>query len=200
MSRRHKAWSEEEDQYMRENYSDMRTSDMAAALSRTHNSVIMRAKTLGLRKSAEFMRSPDSGRRQPGQASWNKGKRLFFSECGTGYKRRPAKTVPVGTVSFHERNRQWHIKVMEHPDHRKAWRPYTEYVWTQAGNELPEGYVVAFKQGFATTSLEDITADKLEAISRRELMNRNSIQRYPSELHGLMIQLGNMRKELDEDD
>lgn len=200
MSKWHKLWTEEEDQYMREHYPDNPTADVAKVLGRTHKAVIGRAKALGIRKSEAFMRSDKSGRRKPGQTPWNKGKRTHWSECGTKYVRKPKGALPVGTISYHKKNRQWHIKVMEHPKPTKAWRPYPEYVWKQAGNEVPEGYVVAFKQGFRPDRVEDITVDKLEAISRQELIDRNRIQRYPPELHGVMIQIGYMRKELNEND
>lgn len=200
MSKRHKRWTEEEDQYMRDHYPDNRTADVSKAIGRTYGSVIGRAKHLGLRKSEGFLNSDKSGRLKPGKAPWNKGKRVYLSECGTKYIRKPKNSLPVGTISFHEKHRHWNIKVMDSPDPVKAWRPYPEYVWKQAGNELPDGHVVVFKQGFRPDRVEDITADRLEAISRQELIDRNRIQRYPTELQGLMIQLGLMRKELNEDD
>lgn len=200
MSKWHKLWTEEEDQYMRDNYPNNRTADVAKKIGRTHGSVVGRAKVLGLRKSEEFMRSSKSGRHIQGQTPWNKGKRVYLSECGTKYIRKPKGALPIGSISFNKANHQWHIKVMDSPNMNKAWRPYPEYVWKNAGMDVPSGFVVAFKQGFKPNHVDDITLDKLEVISRQELLDRNRIQRYPSELHSAMIQIGLMRKELDEDD
>ena len=50
-------WSAEDDARMRELYPDTPTKDLALTLKRTRNAVYARADTLGLRKSAAYLRA-----------------------------------------------------------------------------------------------------------------------------------------------
>lgn len=173
---RYKRWTQSDDDYLRENYPDSVTGDVAKALGRTPASVITRTNKLKIYKSEKFRASELSGRRKPGQIPWNKGVKTGIVSTA----------LPIGTIRYHEGNDQYHIKTSP-----TEWRPYTEYVWTQAGNKIPDGHVVAIKD-----KSKEITIDNLETITRAELLDRNRIQRYPKEMHGLMIQIGHMKKEL----
>ncbi|MEN1942689.1 HNH endonuclease signature motif containing protein [Luteimonas sp. MJ293] len=57
---------------------------------------------------------------------------------------------------------------------RRNWRPVRVLVWEAAHGPVPEGHVVRFKDGCASTNPDEITADKLECITRAENMKRNS--------------------------
>lgn len=172
----YKRWTEAEDDYLRGHYPDSATGDVAKALGRTFASVKGRAIRLKIYKSEKFRDSELSGRRKIGQAPWNKGVKTGIAPS----------YLPIGTIRYHEGNDQYRIKTGP-----TEWRPYAEYVWVKAGNELPDGHIVAIKD-----KSKEITIDNLEAVTRAELMDRYRIQRYPKEMHGLMIQIGRMKKEL----
>lgn len=172
----YKRWTQTEDEYLREHYPDSATADVAKALGRTFASVKGRAKRIKIYKSEKFRDSELSGRRKLGQAPWNKGIKTGMAPL----------SLPIGTIRYHECNDQYHIKIGP-----TQWRPYAEYVWKKAGNEMPDGHIVAIKD-----KSKEITIDNLETMTRAELLNRNRIQRYPKEIHGLMIQIGRMKKEL----
>ena len=173
---RYKKWTQSDDDYLREHYPDSATADVAKALGRTFASVKGRAKRIKIYKSKKFRDSDLSGRRKPGREPWNKGVK-------TGIV---AVSLPIGTIRYHKGNDQHRIKTGP-----TEWRPYAEYVWKKAGNEVPEGHIVAIKD-----KSKEVTIDNLETVTRAELLNRYRIQRYPKEMHGLMIQIGRMRKEL----
>jgi len=70
----------------------------------------------------------------------------------------------------------------------RRWRAEHRLVWEAANGIIPDGHVVVFKPGMRSNILEEITLDKVELISRRELMNRNTLHNYPKEI-ALCIQL-----------
>ncbi len=52
----------------------------------------------------------------------------------------------------------------------------------QANGTIPEKHVVTFKPGTRTNVEDEITLDRLECISQRENMMRNTLHRYPKEI------------------
>ena len=54
------AYTSQEIQYIKDNYSNKRTDEMATHLNRTVCSVYNQAFNLGLKKSEEFFKGPDS--------------------------------------------------------------------------------------------------------------------------------------------
>jgi hypothetical protein len=55
---------------------------------------------------------------------------------------------------------------------------YHRYLWIQENGKVPEGYVVAFKDG----DKSNITLDNLELITKQENMLRNTVHRLPEEI------------------
>jgi hypothetical protein len=59
------------------------------------------------------------------------------------------------------------------------WRQLHTHTWEQAnGQKLSKGYIIVFKDGDSM----NCAIENLEMISCAENMNRNSIQRYPSDV------------------
>jgi hypothetical protein len=190
MTRR--CWTEVEDRCMREFYPHLTGADMAEVLKRTERSVYMRAKELGLRKSAEFLASDRSGRIargkqneamkasqfKPGLTPWNrgvKGSTGVQEACRrTQFKPgRPASEarnyVPVGSLRT-SKDGYLERKLTDDPSIAPARRWVAEHrlVWEAANGPIPAGYIVRFKPGQKTAVLEQITADRLECITRAE--------------------------------
>lgn len=194
-------WSSQELEYLRKHYPDTNNADLARELNRTATSVMQCAIKLKLRKSERFRASPESGRRQPGQTPWNKGKtyqpggRSVEARFRKGHTRNVIH--PVGATRVNK-DGYVEIKTGDEPFRVRQWEHYHRLVWMRHHGPIPKGCVVVFKPGKHTTNPEEIVIENLEMITRAELMERNTVHRYPAELRGAMIQIGRMRERLNE--
>ena len=63
-------------------------------------------------------------------------------------------------------------------------------VWEQNNGPVPDGMVVVFKDGNKlNTAIEN-----LELVSRKELMSKNTIHRYPEELKSTIRLIGKVKR------
>ena len=148
-----------------------------------------------VKKSAEYMLTPESGRIiepsvanqfKPGHTPHNKGKQIsaeiYEKVAPTMFKKgnKPHNTKPNGTINIRadKSGRLYqYIKIKD-----CQWELLQRYVWTQANGEIPPGSVVIFLDG----NYLNCDISNLQVISRRENMARNTIQRYPAELQEIM--------------
>ena len=148
-----------------------------------------------VKKSAEYLLTPESGRIiepsvanqfKPGHTPHNKGKQLsveiYEKVAPTMFKRgnKPHNTKPNGTINIRadKSGRLYqYIKIKD-----CQWELLQRHVWTQANGEIPAGSVVIFLDG----NYLNCDISNLQVISRRENMARNTIQRYPAELQEVM--------------
>ena len=148
-----------------------------------------------VKKSAEYMLTPESGRIiepsvanqfKPGHTPHNKGKQIsaeiYEKVAPTMFKRgnKPHNTKPNGTINIRadKSGRLYqYIKIKD-----CQWELLQRHVWTQANGEIPPGSVVIFLDG----NYLNCDISNLQVISRRENMARNTIQRYPAELQEVM--------------
>ena len=148
-----------------------------------------------VKKSAEYLLTPESGRIiepsvanqfKPGHTPHNKGKQMdaeiYEKVAPTMFKRgnKPFNTKAVGTINVRSdaKGRLYqYIKIKD-----SHWELLQRYVWTQAHGEIPAGSVVIFLDG----NYLNCELNNLQVISRRENMARNTIQRYPAELQEVM--------------
>ena len=148
-----------------------------------------------VKKSAEYMLTPESGRIiepsvanqfKPGHTPHNKGKQIsaeiYEKVAPTMFKKgnKPHNTKPNGTINIRadKSGRLYqYIKIKD-----CQWELLQRYVWTQAHGEIPAGSVVIFLDG----NYLNCELNNLQVISRRENMARNTIQRYPAELQEVM--------------
>ncbi|CAJ5911510.1 Uncharacterised protein [Burkholderia pseudomallei] len=184
-----KAWSPEELEILKREYPCTHTPTLAKQFGRTPTSVYQKALNIGLRKSAEYMASPEAwrtdGKRggatrfKPGQAAWNKGIKGVVGiqdKCrATQFKagHAPHNTLPVGS---YRTNKDGHLQCKigtAKGSNSKRWRTVAEIVWCDANGPLPPGHFVVFKPGMFTNKLEEITLDRVECISMAENARRN---------------------------
>ena len=148
-----------------------------------------------VKKSAEYMLTPASGRIiepsvanqfKPGHTPHNKGKQMdaeiYEKVAPTMFKKgnKPANTKPVGTINVRADSSgrlYQYIKIKD-----SHWELLQRHVWTKANGEIPRGSVVIFLDG----NYLNCDISNLQVISRRENMARNTIQRYPAELQEVM--------------
>lgn len=216
-----KPWSDAELALLRECYAGNRADDLAVALGRTLTTVYQKALALGLRKSAEYLATENSGRVQrgkqneamkatqfrKGQPAWNKGTKGIVGvqeACrATQFKPgRPAHEArnyqPIGC---HRLSKDGYLerKVTDDPGVYPArrWVAVHRIVWESVNGPVPPGHVIVFKPGRKSADLAAITDDALECVSRAELMRRNSYHtNYPPEVARLVQLRGAINRQI----
>lgn len=186
-------------------YPHERTADIARDLGRSIGSIHGQANMLGLKKSPEYMREihgahiADAGARyrfNPGSTAWNKG---IPGSTGnhpntrrTQFKpgRRPEEArnyQPIGSVRICK-DGYLQRKITDDPAlyPSRRWVAVHRLVWEAVNGPTPKGYVVVFRTGMASTDPDEITIDRVELITRAELMRRNTRHNLPPELNALI--------------
>lgn len=184
-------WSDEECALLREFYPHFHTEKVAQAVGRSVGQCYQKAAKLGLVKTARYLASADAGRVtrahqhpnmiasriKPGHIPWNKG--MAFDSGGRSHETRftkgskPSNTLPVGSLRM-SKDGYLERKIGEaggSPSNR--WKSEHSLVWQKANGPIPRGSIVVFLPGRKTAVLEEITADRLECISRAENARRN---------------------------
>lgn len=105
----------------------------------------------------------------------------------------PHTWVPVGSVRVVEGVLERKFSNVPGAPHLR-WRPVARLVWEGAHGPVPAGHVVAFKPGMHTTELDLITLDRVELLSRAELVRRNSIHHWPPELADVARLRGSLKR------
>jgi DNA-directed RNA polymerase subunit H (RpoH/RPB5) len=187
-----KFWTPEEYELLKKHFPHVHTKDVAAMLNRSYESVSNQAYLFGLKKSAEFMASEKSGRKNvlmesgkafrfpKGHTSWNKGKefpRIGRMEEGQFKKGNlPHNTKYDGAERLQKDKTGKIYKYIRLS--KSKWKMVHVVEWEKANGIVPKGMVIVFKDG-NTLNTE---LSNLEMISRADLMRRNTIQRFPKEL------------------
>lgn len=210
MSKR-KPWTPAEVEVLRRFYSDNSTAEVAAMLGRDAKSTYAKANALGLFKSDAFMSSASSGRIMRGRTHpamiatqfkkglipWNKGTKgttgLHPNCRRTQFKKGEMSGaaqhnyVPIGSYRV---NKDGHLerKMTDDPAivPARRWTPVYRLVWEAAHGPIPDGWIVRFKDGMKTAALDEITADRLECITKAENARRNHPARKSPELAKLL--------------
>lgn len=217
--RRH--WTPSENALLAAMYPHCHTADVGAWIGRTQGQCYQHAAALGLRKDAEYLASDTAcrvrrghqsaamiaSRIQPGTVPWNKGLRGVVGvqpECrATQFKKgRPASEahnyVPIGSLRI-SKDGYLERKLTDDPAIAPArrWEAVHRIVWREAHGEIPAGRIVRFKRGMKTTVLEQVTADRLECVTRVENMRRNSLHTiYPPEVARLVQLRGALNRQI----
>lgn len=104
--------------------------------------------------------------------------------------------VPIGSLRV---NSDGYLDRKVREDHgSRNWVCVHRLVWEEANGPTPAGHAVVFKPGRRTTSIDQITLDALELVTRAELMRRNTIHRYPRELKQAIRLVGKLRRTIED--
>ena len=179
--------------YIKENYADMRTDKIAIFLNRPIFSIYMKAFTLGLKKSPEFLHSEECGRLitghkrgistqfKKGQVSHNKGKKMtpemYIKAQNTFFKKGhlPHNTKEDGVISIRYTRGRPYIWIRIS---LANWQQLHRIIWTKNFGPIPDGYNVQFIDG---NSL-NCEIENLKLVSKKENMQENTIMNYPIEI------------------
>lgn len=219
-------WTRKELAILRREYPHRRCADVAPLVGHSVSSTYQMSIKLKLGKSDAFKASEASGRLtklsasgfnhrfKKGHASWNKGTHWTAGgrSVETRFKkgRRPEESHnyrPVGSL----RVTQDGILEQKVTDDQsvypaRRWVSVQRLVWEAAHGPIPAGHSVVFKNGERTTVFEEISVDRLECLSRADLMRRNTLHRYPKDIQraiqlrgALMRQINKRSKRENED-
>jgi hypothetical protein len=194
---------------LRARYPHEATARLAADLGLTAGQVHRAASRAGLRKTAAFMASPDACRMRrgdnvgaayrfkPGLVPWNKGLKGYQPGGRSAQTRFRKGHVPpnrqdLGALRI---TSDGTLEIKLAPTGLRQWMPLAHYEWQRhTGRPVPRGWVLWHRNG------DPFDADpaNLELISRREVMRRNSIHRYPRELKRAIVALGQFNRRVKE--
>lgn len=205
-------WKGWEVEFLKKNYADSLTADIATVLGIPAKRVLAKAHALGLHKTKELIAQTARARTQKpahgsratqfakGLRPWNtglKGVTGTQAACrATQFKpgARPATWVPVGSFRVVEGDILEQKFADEAGPPGRRWKAYARIVWEQANGPVPEGHAVVFRPGKKTTDPALVTLDAIELVSRADLVRRNSIHRYPDELRSVMRLRGQINR------
>lgn len=203
MKRRH--WTPLQIEALVKLYPDMLTEQLAAALGLSVRQVYGKAREMGLKKSEKFFASPASGRltsekgasaRFPkGHSPWNKG--ISHTAGGRSAETRFAKGnkphnwLPVGSERV-SKDGYLQRKMTDTGYPPLDWVAVHILTWEEHNGPLPKGYAVVFKDG----DRRNFAPDNLECISRKELMQRNSLHNYPKPIAQLIQLRGALNRKI----
>jgi hypothetical protein len=187
-------WTAEAIATLRNLYPHYPSDVVARVIGCSLSSVRNKAHAEGLHKTPEFLDSEASGRVQrgkqhprlrenqfkPGRPPWNKGRPFDSGGRSHATRFQPGRPpslarnyVPIGTLRT-SRDGYLERKVNDtDPVPCRRWVAVHRLVWEAANGPIPPGHIVVFKPGARTAVEEDITAEKLECITRAENARRN---------------------------
>jgi len=198
-------WSGAEKSLLRAKYPDTSTTELAREMGRTIGQLHQAATRFGLKKSAAYMAGPHAfllrragvgkeTRFKPGLVPWNKGLKGVNGHSSSQFKpgHRPQTWKAVGSERM---TKDGHLqrKMTDTGTHRD-WVSVHVQVWTEANGPVPAGHAVVFKDGDARR----IEIENLELLTRAELLERNSVQRYPPELRRVIQLKGVLTKRIND--
>lgn len=204
-------FSEQEIELIKIMYANTKTEELAKQFNKSLKSIYALANRLNLKKSPTFLNSPLSGRLQkgntigksttfkPGHTPKTKGKKLedfLNQESAKKFRANMFKPGHIPHNAFQDGmesiytdvdGRQY-VKIKVPGIKRMVFKH--SVVYTETFGEIPEGYIITFKDGNTLNCIPE----NLKAISRQENMHRNSINRFPQELKSVIRLLSKLNK------
>lgn len=195
-------WTNDEIKYVKENYCNKYTIEIATALNRSVRSVYKAANTLGLKKTKEFMQIAlereseklkivgTNTRFKPGHLTYNKGQKMSKEV----YQAVKVSMFKKGNEP-HNMKYDGHERICAKDGYvyiRVAKGKYVlkhRLVWEQNNGPIPKGHIIIFKD----KNKLNLNINNLQIVTLRENMERNRITKYPKELQDL-IKLNNKLK------
>jgi hypothetical protein len=214
-------WTPEEVEHLRRVYPDTKTEELVPVFGRRLCSIYNAAIKHGISKSAAYLASPAACRLRreatpasiatrfkPGLVPANKGLRrpgwapgrMAETQFKKGERRGKAAEnwVPVGTIRT-DTEGFLRIKVRDASKGEatgygnvKVWPLLNRHVWEQHYGPIPASHAVVFKDG----DRANVDIGNLECISRRDLMLRNSSQRWGKEVFELIQLRGALNRKM----
>ncbi len=208
-------WSADQIEALTRLYPDTPTAEIAKILGASVERVYHKAASMGLKKSAAYLITPAacrlrrggdvgaSTRFKKGHTTWNAGKTgINIGGFATQFKpgRPPSEARnyrPIGSIRL---SRDGYLERKISDDQTLAparrWIALHRLVWESINGPIQKGHVVVFRKGMRTTNEQEITIDRLELVTRQELMRRNSYHQYGKEIARLVQLRGAITRQI----
>jgi hypothetical protein len=194
-------FTESEDQFLRDNYLTIPTKRMSKMLGRSESAARQRMQLLGIVVPPEITEKfKKDSQIKPGNVSFNKGKKQSEYMSPEGIEATKATRFKKGNLPHNAAEKDGDISVrrdtktgIEYLYIRVSlgqWELLQRYNYRQFIGEIPEGYIVALKDG----NPKNCDPANLELITQKENMLRNTIHRYPQELISTIRVLAKLKK------
>lgn len=191
-------WTPAMERRLRRLYATLSAQECAEAMGVSVGAIHNRVHLLGLSKPKEWRaertrRRWAEGRHEGSRAGlangrgWNKGlpqsewmpedarRRCAATQFKAGRPPQECRNYrPIGSLRLSKDGYLERKVTDDHPVPARRWVGVHRLVWEQAHGPVPPGHAVVFKPGRRTTVEAEITLDRLECITRAELMRRNS--------------------------
>lgn len=168
-------WTASEDLIIRQLYSMRTTKELLILLpDRTAHAVVQRALTFGIQKTKEHRREQS---------------RKSFSELCERRGVKPGQQPrPIGAT--HRKGRYILVKVAQ-PD---VWKPLHTHIWEQANGAVPEGMIVAAKDGDVKNT--DLANLCLRTFAENQLRRNKHYKDLPEEIVDILHLQNEIKKEI----
>jgi len=193
-----KQWTIDEIDYLKYNYANTPTIDMANYLGCTLRQIYRTAYKLNLAKSEAFLQSPAAGRLTAGH---NRGLSTQFKKGEKPFNKGTKGLSGVNKTSFKKGNIPHNTRYdgaervnvdgyIEVRISLKNWKLKHRLVWEQYNGVIPEGHNVQF----IDRNKQNCTIENLRLVSKQQNMTENTIHRYPDELKIAIRTLNKLNK------
>jgi hypothetical protein len=192
---------------LRRRYPHERTENIARDLGVPLEKLYAKAGWMGLKKTPEYLASPDACRlrqgdevgkayRYPkGNVPANKGVKgiSYPGTEATQFKKgeKPHTWRPIGTER-HSKEGYLQRKMTDTGVTRKDYVAVHHLVWREHHGDVPEGYRVTFKD----RNKANIVIENLELVSIADMMRRNTLHNYPKELAEIIQLRGAVNRQI----
>jgi hypothetical protein len=196
-------------------YPNVATWRIARAVKRPLGYVYAKANRLGLKKSPEYLASPDACRLRrggnvgaayrfkKGQVPANKGMRrpgwapgrMKETQFKKGQRNGQAARhyMPLGAERLVDGYLYVKVAEVQNVPYTVNWKPVNVLNWERAnGRPLPDGHVLRFRDG----NHMNVAVANLELITRRENALRNSLHRLPEPLKRAIYAKGALNRRI----
>ncbi|OGS90828.1 MAG: hypothetical protein A2Z95_06060 [Gallionellales bacterium GWA2_60_18] len=200
-------WTQLQIEALRARYPHEKTEKIAAALCIPLCKVYRKASELGLKKTPEYLATPDAQRLgrgdnvgaafrfAKGHVPANKGVKgvsypgMVATQFKTG--QHPYSWRPIGSVRTSKEG-DLQVKLRDTGVTRRDYVPVHHLVWELHHGAIPEGYRITFRDGDKT----HIAIENLEAVSVADMMKRNTIHNLPEELKEVLQLKGALNRRI----
>lgn len=196
-----KRFTEEEDEYLKDNYLIFSSHELEKQLDRPHGTVRQRYKLLGLIVPDSLkQRFKNESCFQKGAKPFNAGlpRRSWMS--AQGIKKVSKSQYKSGNLPWHTHNCYEVVKWQKPGEKpyliiylKPTVRKYLHrHIWEQTNGPIPKGAKIVFKDG----NTLNCNLDNLEILSNGELMLRNSAHRFGPEIFKIIQLRGAMNRQI----
>lgn len=198
------AWTQSQIDLLIKHYSNTSKADLVKLIGRKESSIYNKAYSLNLKKTSEYLASPEACRLrrgdnvgaafrfQKGHQPANKGVKGINHEGSklTQFKKgqAPKNKQPVGYIRK-SKDGYLEIKVAEGMG---QFRLLHRIVYERMNGKIPEGMIVIFLDN----NKENLKISNLSLITKGENMKRNSYHNYPKEIAQLIQLRGAINRQI----